>query len=1237
MYGYGHNYDFRQNTKKNHISFRVAVKESKQLVSNSNSSSNIYLLNPSYDINFCEIAPKIFTISTLNGSSHFNIEMLEDTSIISSIILSRPDCLEYHLDIKDENNVLQKIADMYQGKTISIIIADVPVYNQILEELCIKNSPVIDTTDFKLHKKEKKIEIDKSNFFEFLKDTAPRTFTIITNRKEYKCNIFGIQASKVINELFSENPKVTEYVYDYDDEFDEFQSICDLFNFQTIKLSSINMNSFKNICEELKIECVINDVNKFIEKFNQISDFIDEQQETIDLIDNLFDLLYHINEKTVMTVKNSIVDSIWTKSEDDVKELAAFILQAIEGDILLHPNLIELIIQLDKESSENKHLKILIPFLIKKLLKKFGQSQCNCSFIYNLYKKGIVTKETIRAEIETFISTQINKSTGSHSYYEYYTSTKNGYQSNYVYNWFFPEIVDDASQSLVLKKKYQNYDESFFENYLTNIDKYVEMLANGEPDDELTKALRHDDVDLLQDLVNKRKINILNAFVPFNIFENFVENGQTNLLNYAAAYGSLKCFKYLLLNHVKLNQFSFEYAIHGGNIEIIKIIDQRSNEIVVEKKSYSWGTRSNNEYSKGFKDVYLTIKRHQNDLFDWIIEQKYSNYNKLKHSLTDLVYNSLSNGNVHSFITLIDNGFNEISSCEIIQLSAKKGFYRLTKFIMEITLKIMSIDKLKKNKFFASGIESYASFDNLSIFKLIIDYIGPHVLNSILVYLVENDIIDIIRFYFDFVEEQQNNKYFLDISLCAKSFEVSVKKRTDDIFNYLFEKLKSNFRHTFKMINWCDKILPEACKASKFNIVKTIYEEVFPKHDEHTIFPVKIDKSEFTKSFYEAATVGSFEICKYLTDNNAPIYYEFFSSNQNNITSLASMKKDIVSIIFEKLKNKSKILEKLIIPAIKKGNSELVDYLFNKKAPSQDTLIEAVKSNNLEIVNIILKYNSEPSFINYRSRDGTALFIAAQEDCIDIFKRLISIPKINPSLYNKNGITPLQVALQNKSVDIIKAVLDFYGDDILHYPYEIANMVNKVLGFYIKASDYKNNETTFGKAYSYYGCHHKEMKKKDEIESVANNKIKDIILRILEIKDFDPNAIVDKSTFLIEACIKNDVDIVKALLKLPKIDPNMYYPSNGYTPLIISINNNNNCEIAELLLNHPKIDFGAKDYFGKTAFSYSIENEKYEMIDMMMKNDKFVSSEIDNINNTFYNSTSNILKHLIVSNANNKR
>ena len=150
--------------------------------------------------------------------------------------------------------------------------------------------------------------------------------------------------------------------------------------------------------------------------------------------------------------------------------------------------------------------------------------------------------------------------------------------------------------------------------------------------------------------------------VKENIFEPFFTEDM-RYLNYAAAYGSIKCFKYLLLNEEKIDFRTFEMSIIGGNNELIRIVDnekyesQTSNNLLRMKKNEFFV--SNNPITCALS---IAIKLHRNDLVDWILEQKFSMKNQ-NNDLISLIYCSIKNENLHALVALIDYGC-DFNSCQ---------------------------------------------------------------------------------------------------------------------------------------------------------------------------------------------------------------------------------------------------------------------------------------------------------------------------------------------------------------------------------------------------------------------------------------------------------------------------------------------------------------------------------------------------------------------------------------------
>lgn len=327
-------------------------------------STSIYFNHPSNKFNILEYLPREYTISTKNGSYKFNTELLNAISSKIESSSRNQNKLIYHINIADNKNVLKKFEQLFQGKLVFFNLDELDFCQRItdiLEITCLPNymrSSTNKERDFLKNNKHKSIIksnytdskirngviISKKSFIDFAKKSN-RPFKIITHKKEYNCNYYGIFFSKIIRDFIAKEPTANSFVFDYEDENGYFQLICDYFNFDMIFPNIHNINSLREMAEALQIDSILINTENYISDYENIIKRIEEQQKEIDTVDQIFNLLYHINEITINKVKLSIIQSNWIKTIDNVKELAAFILQVIRSDILLHQNIAELLIQ----------------------------------------------------------------------------------------------------------------------------------------------------------------------------------------------------------------------------------------------------------------------------------------------------------------------------------------------------------------------------------------------------------------------------------------------------------------------------------------------------------------------------------------------------------------------------------------------------------------------------------------------------------------------------------------------------------------------------------------------------------------------------------------------------------------------------------------------------------------------------------------------------------------------------
>ena len=115
------------------------------------------------------------------------------------------------------------------------------------------------------------------------------------------------------------------------------------------------------------------------------------------------------------------------------------------------------------------------------------------------------------------------------------------------------------------------------------------------------RAIFDDDIDELQQLLAVQYEGVdnknfeLGTFFPF---QDIAQKFPIDRIGTAAFLGSIKCFKYLMINGDQINDGTCKYAISGGNNEIVHIFEQ-----------------------KGFQFsncLFVSITFHRFELFEWL-------------------------------------------------------------------------------------------------------------------------------------------------------------------------------------------------------------------------------------------------------------------------------------------------------------------------------------------------------------------------------------------------------------------------------------------------------------------------------------------------------------------------------------------------------------------------------------------------------------------------------------------
>ncbi|KAK8847756.1 hypothetical protein M9Y10_018785 [Tritrichomonas musculus] len=155
---------------------------------------------------------------------------------------------------------------------------------------------------------------------------------------------------------------------------------------------------------------------------------------------------------------------------------------------------------------------------------------------------------------------------------------------------------------------------------------FEEKRKNGENEGSIYEFIRNDSINEFIIHVNKT-IFPLTKKIETSMFEtnSFLIKNKPTLIEYAAFFGSIQIFKYLLLNKIELTPSLWLFAIHGNNPEMIHLLEERH----VIPKSYKECLKEaikchHNEIASYIHD-YLLPDDEDNSLF--VLRKSLESYN----------------------------------------------------------------------------------------------------------------------------------------------------------------------------------------------------------------------------------------------------------------------------------------------------------------------------------------------------------------------------------------------------------------------------------------------------------------------------------------------------------------------------------------------------------------------------------------------------------------------------------
>lgn len=521
---------------------------------------------------------------------------------------------------------------------------------------------------------------------------------------------------------------------------------------------------------------------------------------------------------------------------------------------------------------------------------------------------------------------------------------------------------------------------------------HFENVKNKKVFNKFFDAIMHDDVEEFCSIRSTNNIDvdcsIINSEETSNYWP-FGDKKQIKFIELAAFSKSIKVFKNLILNHAVMDDDVIDYAIAGGDYEIVRICEQNKCEVTLHSIEFS-------------------IRYYQNDIFKWLLE---NNTELINQNIGEIFHFTYKFSNPQAFISLFDYGYN-LSSMNINMLYT----YNQEWINYFITIEIVhDIIKHKLNLSACSKKVLYSAYVYLNSRGDLDQY--------------KNQIID-QNYPNEFILDIYYNRYFSSLNPTKNSKEFMIFLIKNNIIQFsLFPSLFDSdiyHYHTPFLYDFIEFLRKEKyfnmLNSFNHNHVQKILTEYLLRNG--WIYFVVFEKSELKKTFLKQCLDDSESTFSLQTEG---FCYSCYYGDLYIVSNF--LNKKYVDLNSKKYLNRQTPL----ILATRSGFIDIVNVLINDKRVDvnafcdelhQTSFYYACENNYFEIVELLMK--DERVDINIPNNEGKTPFLIACEKGFDKIVQIL-INKNQDFRLNKQAFN---IAIENMYHKIVKIFIESNCNDL---------------------------------------------------------------------------------------------------------------------------------------------------------------------------------------------------------------
>ncbi|OHT09620.1 hypothetical protein TRFO_21422 [Tritrichomonas foetus] len=272
-----------------------------------------------------------------------------------------------------------------------------------------------------------------------------------------------------------------------------------------------------------------------------MSNQLNYTQQKFDVLAELQDLFYNITQENAEEVSSFLENKVFIEDSDPFGiEIGYSVLRLASSIVYIKPHLYDILVQ-----------------ILSKFQSYINIADSFCDFDIS------DEKVYLRSVILISIYLQIKDHIDNIPMFLYHC------QPNSIYH-LAPEIKTHSN--VITRYK---YFQEFMEFLNLPIEELYARRNTLHRNDEIYQIIKEDDVNKLQEYISSKNFDI-NTTIPESYEEFHIMTKWIYLVQYAAYFGAIKCFKFLFMNQShEFNDTIIEYAVAGGNFDIIHLIETK--------------------------------------------------------------------------------------------------------------------------------------------------------------------------------------------------------------------------------------------------------------------------------------------------------------------------------------------------------------------------------------------------------------------------------------------------------------------------------------------------------------------------------------------------------------------------------------------------------------------------------------------------------------------------------------